>query len=242
MDSIINWIRRSGLQTLLISLAVVVGAGLFLSIISVSWTIVDKSLWKESFCLSSDCIESTKDLFAGSIAVFKIFSEIGAWVATVGGIVVALLNYINSTTATAFGNHVSHSRIFYDYLTAEIAKRDRLKPSNIDIYRIYALAFDNSRLGVMQVSVNYRSKMKDLANVIEASNALMQSASVDGFRFRDHQHRLIAALADLGIKLTTQPRIDFFEVEEEVFGLLDAINHVFCSEDPIDRLPQRNYR
>jgi len=242
MNSIVTWIRIRGLQTLLISLACVAAVGLVLSIVSALWTVLDKTLWKESFCLSSDCIQSAKDKFAGSISIVDLFSKIGVWIATVGGIVIALLNYINSTAATALGNHVSHSRIFYDYLTSEIAKRDRLRPSNIDIYRIYALAFDNSRLGVMKVSSNYRAKMNDLAVVIDSSNELMRSATVDGFRFRDHQHRLITVLADLGIKLTTQPRIDFFEVEEEVFGLLDAINHVFCAEEPVDRLPQRNYR
>ncbi|MBN8887845.1 MAG: retron Ec48 family effector membrane protein [Rudaea sp.] len=242
MNSTINWIRRRGLQTLFFSLAVVISLGLLLSIISVSWTVFNKSLWRQSFCLSSDCIKSTKDLFAGSIDVLDVFSKISAWIATVGGIVVALLSYINSTAATAFGNHVSHSKIFYDYLTAEIGKRDRLNLSSVDIYRIYALAFENSRLGVMQVSMKYRGRMRGVAKVIDDSNALIQSASVDGFRFKDHQHRLIIALADLGIKLTTQPRIDFFEVEEEVFGLLDALNNVFCSEDPIGPLPQRNYR
>lgn len=242
MDSVIGFIRINGLKYLFIILLVVVGVGVFLSILSMAWTAVEGALWSRGFCLSSECIKSAKDLFSGSILILDFFSKIAAWMATVGGIVVALLNYMNSAAATAFGNHVSHSKIFYDYLTSEIAKRDRLRPSNIDIYRIYALAFDKSRQGVMGVSSNYRAKMKGVADVIDMSNSLMKSASVDGFRFRDHQHRLIAALSDLGVKLTTQPRIDFFEVEEDVFSLLDAINHVFCAENPVDRLPQRNYQ
>jgi len=242
MNSIIAWIRRLGLQVLLISLGIVIGTGLLLSIVSVLWTIIDKDLWKDGLCFSSECIKSAKDMFDGSISILDLFSRIGVWIASVGGIVVALLNYMNSTAATAFGNHVSHSKIFYDYLTSEIAKRDRLKPANIDIYLIYALAFDNSRLGIMRVSEGYREKIRGVADVIEASNVLMKEVSVEGFRFRDHQHRLIAALSSLGIKLTTQPRVDFFEVEEEVFSLLDAINHVFCTEDSIALLPHRYYR
>lgn len=242
MDLVITWIRKSGLRALLISLACVIGAGLLISTVSVVWTMAEGMLWRRPFCLSSDCVDSAKHLFAGSVDILKLFSAVVTWVATVGGIVLALLNYLNSTSATAFGNHVAHSKIFYDYLTAEIAKRERLKPANVDIYRLYALAFEGSRLGLMQVSDRYRLKIKAVAHVINDSNNLMMSASAEGFRFKDHQHRLILALADLGVTVTTQPRIDFFEIEEEVFGLLDAINHVFCSESPIDRLPQRNYR
>lgn len=242
MESYVVWIRRHGLAFLLAIIASIVSFGAILAIISAVWTFFEMSLWRYGFCLSSVCILAAKGYFSGAIAIIGLFSSVAAWFAAVGGIVVALLNYLNSTSATAFGNHVSHSRIFYDYLTSEIAKRSRLVPANVDIYRIYALAFENSRLGVMEVSARYKSKVGAVADVINKSNELMQSASPEGFRFRDHQHRLIDALGDMGIALTTQPRIDFFEVEEEVFGLIDAINRVFCSEDPIDSLPQRNYR
>lgn len=242
MNEVTMWIRTNGLWALLWGLGGVVVVGLLLAAVSTVWTIVVERAWVQDFCLASACIEYTATFFSGSIQIVAFFSKLAVWIATVGGIVVALLNYINSTSATAFGNHVSHSKIFYDYLSAEIVKRERIRPVNVDIYRMYALAFNSSRLGVMRVSDEYRACIEEISDVISASNTRMSAGSIQGFQFKDHQHRLIAALRKVGVSLTTQPRVDFFEVEEEVFGLLDAINHVFCAEFPIDRLPKREYR
>ncbi len=242
MNRTVIWIRQHGLGLLLGTLAAVIVTGAVLAIVSVLSTIVATRAWEQNFCFSSACIVEAVKNFEGSISIVSAFSKIAAWIAAVGGIVVALLNYLNSTAATAFGNHVSHSRIFYDYVSSEIQKRDRIQSKNVDIYRIYTLAFSSSRLGIMSVSDEYKRKISNLAAAISRSNELSASPPNASFRFKDHQHRIIAALSDLGISVTTQPRIDFFEIEDEIIGLIDAINQVFCIEEPIDRLPTRIYR
>ena len=242
MSELEKKVRLHGLRGLLRILAAVIVIGFGLATLSGVWTAYEKRGIGFTYCLSTECIDYAWQMFQGSVTIMDISAKVAVWIATVGGIVIALLNYINTTAATALGNHVSHSRIFYDYVMSEIEKRDRIRASNVDIFKIYSLAFENSRDGGMDVSDDYRQKVGAVAMVVEESNRLMMAASPDGFRFRDHQHRLISALGHLGVHLTTQPRVDFFEIESEVFDLINAINHVFCADKEIPLLPQRQYR
>jgi hypothetical protein len=162
-------------------------------------------------------------------------------IATVGGIFVALASYLAATGASAFGNHISHLSIFQSYLNSEIAKRGRVSPASLDSFLWYTLIFPRAGAGNMLVSDLYKDIVAQLRSEIEKSNAQASNARSGSFRYVDHQNRVIEALARFGIKLSRQPRVEFFEIEDEIFSLIRAVNFAFCKNDPGCHVPLRVY-
>jgi hypothetical protein len=52
---------------------------------------------------------------------------------------------------------------------------------------------------------------------------------------------MIAALSGFGISLVRQPRLDFFEIEEQVLSMVVAVNFAFCPRPNLPAVPARLY-
>lgn len=240
MNRAVHIARSRGLPTLLILLGGVFCAGVLATVASALTTAFDSDIFSESICLTSSCLQHSYDRFAGTIALAGFFASAAVWIATVGGIVVALLNYLNSTSATLMGNHVSHTRVFYDYLTWEVRRRPTIHKDSVDIFGIYSLIFKGSTSGDMTPSPEYVDKCRLISKVIHDSNAAY-SADSDGYKFIKHQERMIAALSEVGVSIAAMPRMDFYRIEEDSLNLISSINTVFCARAKINAFPTRLY-
>ncbi|MQM32091.1 MAG: hypothetical protein CRU78_16905 [Candidatus Accumulibacter phosphatis] len=161
--------------------------------------------------------------------------------ATTGGIIVALLSYLNSASATALTNHIAHFTIFQDYVSNEIAKRRGISPGSIDILVLYNLIFSTSRNGKTDVSDGYIDFVCQLNALIDFSNEQAQRAKEGSFRYKQHQERIRDHLMGAGLTVSFAPRNDFFETEGQVFALIDRVNQSFCYSASVPVLIPRKY-
>jgi len=162
-------------------------------------------------------------------------------IATIGGIFVALSSYLTTAGATAFGNHIAHLAVFQSYLSTEVAKRHRISAASLDAFYWYSLIFPDAGLGRLSVSSKYELIVASLRDVIELSNRQAATAREGSFRYVPHQDRVVVALRSFGIKVERQPRVAFFEIEDEVFSLIRAVNFAFCGTSSKCNLPNRIY-
>ena len=215
--------------------------GFGLTLISLIWTAYVDEIYNYNLCLTNECIKYTYTLFEYSLKGFSITITLLTSIATIGGIIVALLNYVSTTNSSALNNHIAHFKIFNDYLFFEIEKRDRLNISAIDIFKVYNLIFDKSRTGIMDVSEEYRNDISSLNIEIERSNEFSQTASSESFRYKIHQERMINIFKKFGIELDFHPRNDFYEIEGQLLDLVSTINQAFCTESALPEIPRRQY-
>lgn len=222
-----------------LALCAIVGIGFSALSWRVTWV---EELGSAPICLRSNCVAYAKETFAGSIALLNFTGQITMLIATVGGILIALFSFFHTSRVSAFGNHVSHISIFSAYLVYEVSKRDRISPESVDIYGLYALMFSKSRGGSMELSREYIDRFRELASVIDESNMVYRSKGAGTFNLRVHQAKLKKALASLKIKCEiTHHRVDFMEIEAQIFDLIDSISVVFCADRRVARLPPRAY-
>jgi len=240
---ITSYARGNALSHLCIAVVTFLFLGSVAVIISAICTGIENKLFQLDLCMASTCLSYAQEQYKGVLSLAASIGQFVVGFATVGGIAIALLGYINSANATMFGNHVANTKVFVEYMTLEISKRSRISLASVDIYFIYSLMFAGSASGEMKVSDDYKKKVMEIRKLIEASNALVTAPNPEGFSYKKHQARLIRCLEELGFKVTPQPRIDFYEVEGEVFELLDSLNHVFGGgSNRIEKLPARHYR
>ncbi len=228
-------------KNLISSFMAVAVVGFVISLISIMSTIVARETYNLPLCMSSDCIDYAYKLFGGSFKIISAIIGLLTSIATIGGIFVALLNYVNVSDSSALNNHISHFKIFSDYLIFEVSKQGNLKVSAINIFKLYNLIFPSSRLGDMNVSNNYISLVNRLNNEINESNNQAKNANSESFRYKQHQKRIIDCFDTLGIKLEFHPRNDFFEIEGQLFELVSIINQAFCSDSQVPDLVVREY-
>lgn len=55
--------------------------------------------FKESFCYRAECIKKLIDTYNDSFVIFKATLDVLAGIATAGGIVIAVMTYMNSTSS-----------------------------------------------------------------------------------------------------------------------------------------------
>jgi len=192
-------------------------------------------------CFSSACVKNAVEYYSGALLIFKETLNLLVMVATIGGIIVALLSYLNTSGATALSNHISHFSVFQSYIVNEISKRDRISPASVDTLFWYNVIFSNSRSGRTTISPSYIDAVNQLNGEIIFSNNQATSVANGTFRYKPHQERVIQALQAFGIKLTHQPRNDFYEIEMQVFSLIMCVNSSFCYEDQVPALNTRQY-
>lgn len=233
----------SGALALLVVVMVTVAATGFLAAAIVGFiAVVGSGILSEQICFSEKCIKNASDVWQYPFYVLCATLNLLVSIATIGGIFVALLGYLHTTAATAFGNHISQLEVFQKYLESEISKRSRVSPRSVDIYRWYNLIFPDSDTGTLNVSLGYEGIVESLTSVIENGNSQSKSAVKGSFRFVSHQENMIKALSLFGIKLDRQPRVEFFEIEDEILSLIRAVNFAFCGKSSRCIIPDRNYR
>lgn len=235
------WREYPYLNILVAGLFAVTALGLVLSIFIFVWTGLSDRQFFASICFSNDCVKSFFESFDQSFIILGKTFELLVSIATIGGIVVALMSYLSSASATALSNHIAHFTIFQTYMAAEIARRNRISPVSIDSFVWYNLIFSNSRTGKTYVSDKYCVAIAMLNEVVEFSNEQAKTAAQGSFRYMPHQQRIINALLSLGITLTHQPRNEFYEVEDQIFSLISTLNKNFCYSDKVPDLLKRAY-
>jgi len=226
---------------LVLILCVVAALGLSISAITFIATGYQDGAFSRPFCVTNKCATEAANLFAQSLEILKSTVGLLGAIATVGGILVALLGYLNSTSVSALGNHIAHFNVFQSFLASEISRRHLVSPSSVDIYMWYRTIFHQSRSGITAVSSGYVDLVEVIASEIERSNMQAKKAHEGSFRYVEHQNRMIDALAGVGITLTRHPRIDFFQVERELLSLISSVNAAFCYHREARDLPRVEY-
>ncbi len=194
-----------------------------------------------SMCFQRECFKQVAYLYKAPVAVASATLVALSAVATVGGIFVALQSYVANVRATAFSNHISQLNAFLNYVSSEIAKRPRVAAQSIDTFYWYRKIFADAGQGDLDISANYVELLQDLAKTIQTSNDLASHPSRERFRFVEHQQRMISALSDFGISMVRQPRLEFFEIEEQLLSMIVAVNFAFCPRSNLPALPSRLY-
>jgi len=217
--------------------------GILLVIATVLFAGFDDGAFFLPICFQRECLKRFAYLYKAPVAITSATLVALSAVATVGGIFVALQSYVANVRATAFSNHISQLNAFLNYVSGEIAKRPRIASQSVDSFYWYRKIFDNAGRGDLEVSVHYDDLLKELAATIRTSNELASHPSHERFRYVEHQKRMIAALSGFGISMVRQPRLEFFEIEEQVLSMVIAVNFAFCtsSNSNLPTVPARLY-
>lgn len=236
-----NFQSYPALGVLVLSLGAVAVCGMLVSFIVFLATGFAESVFYKEFCLTNTCVEYGLSLYSQALLVLKETLNLLVTLATIGGIIVALLSYLNSSGATALSNHISHFSIFQSYIANEISKRDRLSASSIDIFLWYNAIFFKSRSGLTTISPEYVFLVEAINDEIKKSNLQSESVVDGSFRYRPHQERIIQTLKNIGVVLTHQPRNEFYEIEEQILSLIITVNKSFCYSDQVPQIIKRKY-
>ena len=215
--------------------------GVSLVIATVLFAGIDDGAFSRRICFQRECFKNIFYIYKAPVAIASGTLTVLSSVATVGGIFVALQSYVANVRATAFSNHISQLNAFLNYVAGEISKRPRIAPQSVDSFYWYRAIFNDAGKGDLEVSNNYVELLKGLAAAIQISNELASHPSRERFRFVEHQNRLIEALSGFGISMIRQPRLEFFEIEEQVLSMLSAVNFAFCSRSDLPLMPARKY-
>lgn len=197
---------------------------------------------EEIWCFSNNCIESILNNYSSIGKIIDAAIKFSALVTAIISIVIALSSYLNSSKFNALSNHISHLSTFSHYVNQEAQKLQKIDQKSINSFKWYNEIFKNSRNGLLDISEQYKIKILDIDNQIKKSNTLFKSKKVEEFRYRDHQKRIINSIKEIGIEICTSPRVDFNEVEEDVFLLISRVNDEFCYSADALNLTKREYK
>lgn len=233
--------KSKKLNYLLITLGAVAAVGYVVCISGIIAILSSSHLTKQPFCFSSECIAYLTTTLEPALLIGKATSDLLVAVATAGGIVVALWSYFSSVENSALANHISHFATFQSYLSNEIVKRNRVHSSSIDTFFWYNLIFPDSKRGQMVVAETYKNFVAELNKLISQSNALASTPTGQSFRYTEHQRLIRIQIQLIGVFLTPQPRIEYYEIEDQLMSLIAAINSAFCVGSNVPKLVLRKY-
>lgn len=220
--------RNLLVAVLLLSLSVVIVVGSMLALTIFITTGLQVEAFDAGLCFTNQCFERFVDNFSATFLVLKVTGTVLAGVITLGGILIALLSYLNSLKTTALSNHLSHLSMFHTYVTAEIDKRPRLERGCFDLLCWYNLIYSKSKIGLLEISNGYIEFIEEINSNIAFSNALVRNEEDGGYRYKNHQAKMKETLSRSGITMHSLPRLDFHEAEGEVFDLIQTVNCSFC--------------
>ena len=235
------WNGYPYLNFLAVGLIAVAATGLIISITVFLTTGYTSGGFSKSVCFQNTCVENFFSIFSQSFSILDSTINLLVSLATIGGIVVALMSFLNSASATALSNHISHFSTFQNFILSEISKRNRISPASVDIFVWYNLIFSNSRIGKTNISDHYCKLISDLNSQIFFSNEQARTATQGSFRYMPHQQRMIEALFSIGISVNHQPRNEFYEIEDQILSLITSANRSFCYSEKVPELLKRNY-
>lgn len=225
-------------------LIAVIVSGIAISILILVLTYRAESLGDLDFCLSSSCIEFWSESNKASLDVLAVTGALAIGLVTVGGILIALLNYQNSVHFSSVSNHLSHLSIFSNYVKNEASRRSLLSSLNVESLKWYNLAYSDSMSGNLEISGAYIGFIDRLNTQVEKSNSLYQNTSTnldERYKYTAHQSELISLLQEIGIYLERKPRIDFNLIEDQALDLLQTVNFSFCRNKLIPAVKLRTY-
>src|SRR5699024_8160655 len=99
-----------------------------------------------------------------------------------------------------------------------------------------------SRSGSTSISQDYCNLIVKLNSAISDSNTACSLAKSGSFSYVRHQNNITNLLRNFGIIHPRLPRNDYYEVEDQVFELIDNMNREFCYSSSIEPLAKRLYR
>ncbi|MEH6672042.1 retron Ec48 family effector membrane protein [Halopseudomonas sp.] len=235
---------RASLALVLFISASILLLGLSASIIVFVSTYNSESLGGFDVCLTSSCVSYWIEINSSALSILSITGKVLIGFVTAGTIVVALLSYQNSAQSSALANHLSHLNIFMEYVKNETSRRSRLSISEIESLKWYNLIYSNSISGSILVSPAYHDFMNRLNNQVRSSNEKYLNSSHDQknkYNHNVHQKEVIELLAEIGFYIERAPRIDFNEVEVQLFELINTINISFCRVGAVPTILDRRY-
>ncbi|WP_194757448.1 retron Ec48 family effector membrane protein [Aliidiomarina indica] len=185
-------------------------------------------------CLSTACVESFSDRFSPSLDIIVATIKLVVAVSTVGGIIIAVKNYLSTSYSASISNHISNFRVFKDFVDFEVAKLDRVNKNSINTITWYNRVFPASRAGILNVGDGYHNFISEVDAVIETSNKIVSSSQKPDFSYKKHQFKMALVLSKIGMTLPVLDRNDYYQTEEQILKLLHVINVEFCGiEKPI---------
>lgn len=209
--------------------------------ISVFYETGSNGMFSRSFCIRNECVELFAKEFSASLKILTVTGALIGGLVTFGGILVALFSYLGDAKSAALSNHISHLAIFSSHIYTEIDKRDRLGKESFDVIKWYNCIYDASRQGDLSVSKSYLDFMRSLENVVKKSNGLVGWEEEGGYRYKAHQQSLKELMSKIGVTLCFMPRLDFHEMEGQLFDLVKTVNGSFCQSHDLVVLPDRKY-
>lgn len=204
-------------------------------------TVSDQQLHLNDLCYSSDCVSRFAKTISPAISIAKATLEVGVSIATMGGIFVALLSYFSAARNAALTNHIEHLKVFTEYIESELGKRDRLSRAHFDVLFLYGKIFSLSRIGKTTVSNEYFEFLVGLNKIITESNERCSIGTPGGFSYNEHQRRVREHMVGVGITVYMAPRNDYFEMENQLFSLLERVNQSFCPSGVLPEMCHRKY-
>lgn len=191
--------------------------------------IILNDLYKQPICFSSECISFVFGKIEPAIQILQA----GGWaltlIGTLGGAFIALTSYLNSIKHNAFNNHISHIRLFSDFVNAEIAKHSGISSNKVDVFHWYNIIFPNSSHGDMEVSKDYYRSIDFIALEINTSNNIIKEKA--NMFIMDHQKRMLPKISFVfGTNMELLPKNDYIRVESEIFMFIDKVNRTFTSK------------
>lgn len=223
--------RRKLVSWLIACVSIVSAVGGLLALLVFMSTGVKDGLFSRDVCFTNSCIDTFISGFSSSGLILQLTWNVLGGLITFGGIVVALMSYLASVKSSALSNHISHVSIFSAYIAGEIDKRDRLNRASFDTLKWYNCIYGSANIGELNVASTYYGFVDELNRLVTKSNHLVGKVEAGGFRYKEHQERIKSHLIGIGITLQSLPRLDFFEVETQVFDLIDTINKSFCKSE-----------
>ena len=93
----------------------------------------------------------------------------------------------------------------------------------------------------MVVSTKYKKYIEEIRLHVSESNAIATTPTGETFRYKPHQAEMKNRLSNIGIVISMQPRIEYYEIEDQLISLIDCINSSFCLEEEIQKVGIRKY-
>ncbi|HBF46184.1 MAG TPA: hypothetical protein DDW91_06790 [Shewanella frigidimarina] len=205
---------------------------LLVSLVIVIFTLIfslgNEGLYSQEICWTFKCVNNVFIAVSGTVSIIDLLLKILVAFVTVFGVIHALNNYLSSIDASRSNIHLTHLNTFKNYLTSEVDVHNGLKIKNFNTFKWYNIAFPGSNIGKLEIGDDYKKLIDDINHQVKISNDMVSSITPKGFDYKEHQTRIISVLAKVGIKLPRLPRNDFYELEGEIFYLINKVNQEFC--------------
>ncbi|WP_394424798.1 retron Ec48 family effector membrane protein [Vreelandella stevensii] len=217
--------------------------GVFISVISFVTIFIADEVYSFDFCFGNNCFKNFYNYFSTPFIMIQWSLTGAVGVFALGSFGIACKTYSNNKSSNDFGAHIAHLSLFKHYVESEIAKKKRIKQESVDILKWYNLIYPKSERGDLEVSIGYRNHLQDIGLCMESSSINFIGPASNSFDYKVHQQSMINVLSPLGVYLKNLPRMDFWEVEEEVISLIIIVNRSFCKhESGFINLELRKYR